>query len=110
MNHFRGGLLLLAIAAAGPAGTASAQPVPNTAAAGLRLSEQYCITCHTVVPSRERGWTDAPSFPEIANRPGVTAAKLSEVVQKPHMNMMNDQRPKDEADAIATYIISLRGR
>lgn len=110
MNHIQRVLLSLAVAAAGLAGSASAQPAPDTAASGLRLSGQYCITCHVVVPSKERGWTDAPSFAEIANRPGVTVATLSAVVQQPHMNMLNGQRPKDEADAIATYIVSLRKR
>ena len=38
----------------------------------------------------------------------VVESSTSTFVQKPHMNMLNDQRPKAEADAIATYILSLR--
>jgi mono/diheme cytochrome c family protein len=96
------------LAQTGPARHANAQPVPNTAAAGKQLAQQYCVTCHVIVPSGQGGWTDAPPFDVIANRPGVTAAQLSTVAQKPHLNMLNDQRPKPEADAIATYIMSLR--
>jgi mono/diheme cytochrome c family protein len=87
---------------------ANAQPVPNTAAAGQQLAEKYCVTCHIIGPSGHGGWTDAPRFDAIANRPNVSAAQISAFVQKPHMNMLNDQRPKPEADAIATYILSLR--
>jgi cytochrome c len=96
--------------AAGLAGHAKAQTVPNTAAAGKALAQQYCVSCHVIVPANTAGWTDAPSFAAIANKPGNTAAKLSAIIQAPHENMLNDQRPKPEADAMATYILSLRKR
>lgn len=99
---------LLAIAAAAPARHASAQAVPNTASSGKNLAGQYCVTCHVIAPSKQSGWTDAPSFVTIANRRGVTPESLSAFIQKSHANMMNDKRPKDEADALATYIVSLR--
>jgi mono/diheme cytochrome c family protein len=102
--------LLLIFAGAGLAGQAYAQAVPNTAAAGRALSEQYCVTCHVIDATNQKGWTDAPSFLAIANKPGTTAAGLSAIIQKPHVNMLNDQRPKPEADAMATYILSLRKR
>ena len=104
--------LLIAFVVAGLAVTAqspTAQPVRDTAA-GKRLAEQYCVSCHVIVPSGQRGWTDAPSFQAIAGRPGVTAAQLSAVIQQPHTKMLNDQRRKTEADAIAAYIVSLRKR
>jgi hypothetical protein len=63
-----------------------------------------------VTPSGARGWTDAPAFEAIANRPGTTVATLSAIIQKPHMKMLNTERPKGEADAIAAYIISLHQR
>jgi mono/diheme cytochrome c family protein len=100
--------MLVAIAAAGLAWKAYAQPVPDTVAAGKALAEQYCVTCHVIAATGQGSWTDAPKFDAIANRAGVTVASLSAVIQKPHMDMLNDRRPKDQADALATYIISLR--
>ncbi|MCW3473440.1 c-type cytochrome [Limobrevibacterium gyesilva] len=87
---------------------AYAQSAPNNAATGQTLAQQLCSRCHVVVPSGQRGWTDAPAFDAIANRQGATAAKLSAVIQKPHLHMLNTGLPQDQADAIAAYIISLR--
>lgn len=107
------GMLLAGLAVAALAQTvlvphARAQATPNTAAEGKRLAEQYCVTCHVISPEGHGGWTDAPRFDEIANRPNVTVTSISNFLQKPHMNMLNDQRPMPEAQAIATYILSLR--
>ena len=74
---------------------AAAQSPPNLVATGKQLAQKYCIQCHVVVPSGKPGWTDAPAFDAIANRPGITAAKISDIAQKPHMNMMNDERPEE---------------
>lgn len=87
---------------------ANAQSATKIVAAGQALSQRYCIECHIVVPSSKRGWTDAPSFEEIANREGVTRAKLSGFIQQPHMHMLNTDRPPHEADEISAYIMSLR--
>jgi cytochrome c len=78
------------------------------AAAGLKLAQQYCVECHQVVPSDRKGWTDAPDFDAIANRPGATIVSLDATIEKPHMKMLNTQRPPAEANEIATYIMSLR--
>jgi cytochrome c len=87
---------------------ANAQPATKNAAAGQALVQQYCAECHMVVPSSKRGWSDAPAFLEIANRQGTTQAKLSAFIQKPHMHMLNTDRPPHEADEISAYIMSLR--
>jgi cytochrome c len=81
---------------------------PPNAAAGLKLAQQYCVRCHQIAPSGKRGWTDAPAFEAIANRPGSTTETLSATIQKPHMKMLNTQRPVAEANEIAVYIMSLR--
>jgi cytochrome c len=91
-----------------PVTPAKAQTTPNTPAEGKRLAEQYCVSCHIIAPTGQGGWTDAPRFDAIANRPNISAAWISDFLQKPHMNMLNDQRPVPEAQAIATYILSLR--
>jgi mono/diheme cytochrome c family protein len=85
---------------------AAAQPA--AVATGQKLAGQMCQQCHVIAPSKAASWTDAPTFESIAARPGLTAASLSAIIQKPHMHMTNDQRPKNEADALAAYILSLR--
>jgi mono/diheme cytochrome c family protein len=87
--------------------TVLADPSPN-AAAGQKLAQQYCAECHAVVPSSKSGWTDAPAFEAIANRPGTTAQALSLFIQQAHMHMLNTQRPPAEANEIAAYILGLR--
>ncbi len=94
------GLVLLpAVAGAAP---------PAKAAAGLQLAQKYCTECHQVVPSRTTSWTDAPDFEVIANRPHSTVAGLDSFIRKPHMKMLNTERPPPEANEIATYIMTLR--
>ena len=103
---------LLAMIVAGMLFTAPvvlARPAPNPVAMGKNLARQDCVQCHVVERTGKRGWTDAPTFAVIANRPGTTAAGLSDTIQKGHIHMLNDQRAKPEADAIAAYIMSLRG-
>ncbi len=82
---------------------ASAAPAP-----GLKLAQQYCAECHKVAPSDASGWTDAPAFDALANRPGTTVASLSAIIRKPHMNMLHTGRPPQESDQIAAYIMTLR--
>lgn len=80
----------------------------SQAQAGLTLAQRYCVRCHVVVPSASKGWTDAPPFQTIANRPGTTVASLSAFIQQQHMHMLNTGRPRNEANQIAAYIVSLR--
>jgi len=87
-----------------------AQPRRDPVATGHRLTEQLCSRCHVVTPSGHGSWTDAPDFQAIANGPGASARALSAFIQKPHMHMLNTQRPPAEADAIAAYIMSLRDK
>jgi mono/diheme cytochrome c family protein len=77
---------------------------------GKGLSERYCAACHVVTPTGKAGWTDAPSFQAIADRPGVTAAWVTDYTEKQHMEMMHDMRPHDQAAAIAGYLMSLRAK
>jgi mono/diheme cytochrome c family protein len=82
---------------------AAPEPAP-----GLALSQKYCAECHVIAPSASKGWTNAPTFEAIANRPGTTVANLTATLEKPHMKMLNTERPPNEARAIATYIMTLR--
>jgi len=92
-----------------PHAVRAADPAPN-AAVGQQLAEQYCVECHVVSPSGKSGWTDAPAFDAIANRPDTTLQTLSTIIERPHLNMMNTGRPPEEARDIAAYIMGLRKR
>ncbi len=96
----------MTLLATAPCGVA--QSGPKGSAAGAQLAQQLCSQCHVVEPSGRTGWTNAPAFEAIANRPGETAAKISAFIQQPQPQMLHTNRPKGEADALAAYIISLR--
>ena len=100
-------IALAALALCAVSGAAMAQPAQNRGLDGKRLADQYCARCHAIVPG-EASWTDAPTFPAIANRPGTNVQGLRAIIQAPHENMLNDRRSPAQADAIAAYIISLR--
>ena len=75
---------------------------------GSQLAQSLCSQCHVVTSSGRGGWTNAPSFPAIADMPNTTAASLQSFIQKPHMNMLNLGRPPAEAADLAAYILSLK--
>jgi len=103
----RFGAIVIAVAALAvwPALPASAQ---SRAATGEKLAGRYCSQCHVIAPNGEGGWTDAPKFEDIANRPTASAAALSAFTQQPHIHMVNTGRPRGEANDLAAYIMSLR--
>ena len=87
-----------------------AQSPPENVARGQALAEKFCTQCHAIVRNGPAGWTDAPSFAAIADRPTTTAAWLNAVIQQPHMHMLAESVPRSRAEAndIAAYILSLR--
>ena len=94
---------LLGLALASPPAAAQAP-----ASVGQRLATQYCARCHIVTPTGSGGWTNAPAFQTIADNKQSSAARLSTFIQTEHEKMLNTGRPRNEADEIAAYIISLR--
>ena len=99
--------MVIALAvAAGWAGEAGAENAD--VAKGQALAQANCTRCHVITGSGKAGWTNAPSFASIANRPNLTMASLEQVIRQPHMKMLNLPRSPAEARQIATYIMSLR--
>ena len=41
------------------------------------LAKRWCATCHVVAAGQARGSTQAPSFSEIAKKPGLTPASIA---------------------------------
>jgi cytochrome c len=90
-------------------GAAVAQPVPGDVQRGRELSERVCSNCHkvkadTIGPVS----TDVPSFPSIANRPGVTAESLAGRIIVPHPAMPGVQLTVRELREVIAYILSLK--
>jgi len=75
---------------------------------GQKLAQSYCDECHVIVRNGPAGWTSAPSFAAIADKPTSTAASLRAFIQKPHMDMLNLARSPSEAADLAAYILSLQ--
>jgi cytochrome c553 len=53
------------VVAALPAMTASVVRAEDVAD-GRKIAQSYCSRCHAVAPPKQKGWTNAPSFAEIA--------------------------------------------
>jgi len=91
-----------------PAVTASVVRAED-AADGRKLAQSACSRCHVVGPQEQKGWTNAPSFTEIANRPTTTAQSLVAVIQTRHPKMSpGATRSPSEAADLAAYILTLR--
>ena len=87
---------------------AGAQSASANAVLGHRLAQAHCQQCHVIARGGSGGWTDAPSFPDIADRPTTNAARLVAVMSKPHLNMLYMPQEQPDAAALAAYILSLR--
>ena len=76
--------------------------------AGRRLAENVCSACHVIAPG-EASTTDveAPTFPDLANTPRVTALSLRVFLQSPHERMPDLHLDRDETDNVIAYILSL---
>jgi len=100
-------------------GRAQAQKPPDPSVArGGDLARLVCSDCHAVAADQDFPpvlQPPAPSFLDIANRPGTTAKSLRQFILTTHWNMKSARvtmpnprmRPEDAA-ALAAYIMSLR--
>lgn len=78
-------------------------------AAGRRLAESWCSSCHLVGPGSARGVSSgAPTFAAIAGQKSTTVLSLRVFLQTPHGRMPDLHLSRDEIDDLAAYILSLR--
>jgi mono/diheme cytochrome c family protein len=101
-------MALLAILLTLSTPTAHAQVIGNPQG-GAELANNVCAECHAV---RERQLLSpnlrAPTFYEVANTPGMTAAALTVTLTTPHAGMpMFMFTPQQRQDVIG-YILSLK--
>jgi mono/diheme cytochrome c family protein len=102
--------LLGAIALATWMCQAHAQEIGD-AAAGRRLAETWCNSCHLVTASPGGAVSNgAPTFAAIAGMKSTTVLSLRAFLQTPHDRMPDLHLSRDEIDDLAGYILSLRRR
>jgi mono/diheme cytochrome c family protein len=100
--------LAMAILLAGRPHLAGAEEIGDVAA-GHRLSEIWCSSCHLVGPEAPSGVSNgAPTFPGIAGTSSTTPLSLRAFLQTPHPRMPDLHLTRDEADDLIAYILSLR--
>jgi mono/diheme cytochrome c family protein len=101
-----GGLIVLFLATL-PAGAQTGDP-----AAGERLAETDCATCHQIKPGSQPKHPDskAPSFVDISRMPSTTELSIKVFLRTPHAKMPNIVLTPEETDSIAAYILSLSGK
>ncbi|MBS0639234.1 MAG: cytochrome c [Acetobacteraceae bacterium] len=104
--HYRRLAILAVSLAALPCMAAGA--ADSDIAKGKALAQANCTRCHVITPTGKSGWTNAPSFMAIANRPGMTKASLEQTISQPHMKMLNLPRSPAEARQLTAYILSLK--
>jgi mono/diheme cytochrome c family protein len=97
--------------------TASTGQDAGDPAAGRQLVLGVCAACHVVAadqPTAPKLQPPAPSFAEIANRPGTTTASVRQFLLTTHRTLRTPpQMPSmllsdQEAGAAAAYIMTLR--
>ncbi len=86
----------------------SANPVPASVAEGHHLAKAWCETCHATQPHVLEMPGEPPSFQAIANQPGITPLSLKVFFRTSHKDMPNLVIKPDQADALASYILSLK--
>jgi mono/diheme cytochrome c family protein len=107
------GLAALFVPLVSAAGGASAQ-----VARGEHVARLVCSACHVVAHDQEYPpllTHPAPSFFDIAGRPGVSAQSLQHFITTTHwdtdklpMSMPNPMLTRSDAAAVSQYILSLR--
>ena len=99
--------LFLAACQSPPLAEPSTAPMP---AAGAAFAQASCGECHAVGRTGTSPNSNAPPFPLIANREGLTAETLSTWLRGAHnypreMDFYLDAR---EADQLVAYILTLK--
>ena len=108
---------LLSVVGAGLIG-ASCLAQPASVSEGHRLALLICASCHVVASDQEAPpilKNPGPSFVSIANGRGVTAESVRAFIRTTHstttppFTMPNPQLADYQADAIVSYLVSLKG-
>ncbi len=96
----------------------AAPPAAQSVSRGEQIAREICAACHETASDQEFPpllQKPAPSFREIANRPGTSARSLAHFIDSTHWNyesipmkMPNPMLSRADTSAVARYILSLR--
>ena len=87
-----------------------AQPLGDPEA-GLNFAKRVCAECHWVLPKESKSiYSNAASFKEIANTPGMTAQALYVWFRTPHPTMPNLKLEIQNEEDVIAYILSLKDK
>lgn len=102
-------LALLAIGTLVQVKAEPAAPSSMDVAEGDRLAHMLCINCHVVDSKGPLVRTDnVPSFPWIAQQPGLTPQTVTGWLSTSHQRMPDFTLTRDEIRKLTAYILSLR--
>ncbi len=77
---------------------------------GLAYAQANCAGCHAILHGEpDSPNPDSPAFKAVADTPGITRTALSVFLQSPHPTMPNLIIPRQDADNLISYILSLKG-
>lgn len=112
--HLHIGLLILLALAAfflmRVRSAAGATPAEISVSEGHRLAKAWCESCHAVESHVLEMPNEPPSFQAVANSPGITPLALKVFFRTSHKDMPNLVIGPDQADALASYILSLKSK
>jgi len=109
-HRVTGGLALAVLILTAPLAAQTAKPpYQATPEAGLKLAQRLCANCHVVESSPAVAVpSGVPSFRTIANRPGQTGSRVTEMLIQPPHQMPDMQLSLDEIADLLTYLDTLR--
>jgi mono/diheme cytochrome c family protein len=100
--------ILFALALGAAAGPALAA---GDAAEGARLARQWCSSCHVTGGQSPQSGTDmAPTFAEIAARPGRDEGWFHAWLSDPHPPMPKLELSRQQIADLIAHLLSLQGR
>ena len=99
--------LIIGLAAAIWSGGALAQSRIGDAAAGKRLAETWCASCHLISAEQASATTEAPPFATIAERQPGAYGWIEAFLADPHPPMPDLSLTRAEIRDLTAYIASL---
>ena len=85
-----------------------ATPGADSVAAGHKLAEAWCRSCHAIDATTAGTQAGAPDFIAVANMPSTTELSVKVFLQSSHRSMPNLVLTPEQRDDLASYILSLK--